>query len=69
MDEVLNYLSEKIVDPKYTEQIGENFNDISFLIVTKCFGFRIDDSVIHQKKCVALAKLLRFSPDIRRYTC
>lgn len=66
MDEILNFLSDKIIDPNYTEQIGKKFNDILLLIVTKCFKFDADDLLLHPTKCVALAKLLRFSPDVQR---
>lgn len=68
MDQVLDFLGEKILDSEYTLQIGQKFNDILPLIVTKKFTFSGKEDVsLHQRKCVALAKLLPFSSDIQRY--
>lgn len=66
MEEILDFLNEKIIDVEYTEKIGANFNDILLLVVTKSFTFDINDTTLHQRRCIALSKLLQYSPDIQR---
>lgn len=67
MDEILDFLAARITDPLYTDAIGERFSDILLLIVTKCFPFAVDTANLHQKRCIALAKLIKYSPEVQRY--
>lgn len=69
MEEILDFLNEKIIDDEYTTKIGEHFTDILLVVVTKSFTFHINDTHLHQQRCVALSKLLKYSPDIQRYVC
>lgn len=66
MEEILDFLSEKLIDPNFTHKIGTNFGDILLLVVTKSFSFDASDTLLHQKRCIALSKLLKLSPDIQR---
>lgn len=66
--QLIDFLGDRILDAKYTEIIGRNMTDILPLIVTKKFTYNHeDDEIIHKSKCIALAKLLRFSSEIRRF--
>lgn len=66
MDRMLEFLSNKILDPNYTIEISAKFPNLLLLIVTKAFP--LDKQSIklhnHQQKCIALGKLLNGSPDI-----
>lgn len=66
MEEILEFLNEKLLDAEYTTKIGANFSDILLLVVTKSFTFDINDVTLHQRRCIALSKLLQYSPDIQR---
>lgn len=67
MEEILDFLNEKIIDAEYTTKIGANFTDILLLVVTKNFSFDVNDTNLHQRRCIALSKLLKYSHDIQRY--
>lgn len=67
MEEILDFLNEKIIDGAYTTEIGANFTDILLLVVTRSFTFDSNDPNLHQRRCIALSKLLQYSPDIQRY--
>lgn len=69
MEEILDFLNEKIIDAEYTSKIGAHFSDILLLVVTKSFAFDVNDTHLHQRRCIALSKLLKYSPDIQRYVC
>lgn len=66
MGDVLEFLGNEILNTDYTIDIGHNFNEILLLILTKSFTFDVSDSLVHQQRCITLAKLLGFSPDIQR---
>lgn len=68
MDDILEFLGNEILNTDYTIDVGKNFNDILLLILTKNFTFDVTDSLLHQRRCITLAKLLDLSPDIHRYT-
>lgn len=67
MEEIFAFLNEKIIDAEYTTKIGANFTEILLLVVTKSFTFDVNDTNLQQRRCIALSKLLKFSPDIQRY--
>lgn len=67
MEEILEFLNEKLIDGEFTTKIGANFSDILLLVVTKSFAFDNSDANLHQRRCIALSKLLQYSPDIQRY--
>lgn len=71
MDRILGYLSDRILDPLYTGEIGRRFEDILPLILTHNVNYEAkqDDEFVfrHRRKCVALAKLLLFSPHAQKF--
>lgn len=68
IENVIDYLGEKILEAKYTEAIAENFLFILPVIVAKKYDFTGENEpLMHKKKCVTLAKLLRYSSDIQRF--
>lgn len=66
MDQVLDFLGQQVLDPVYTDEIGARFNDILLLVVTKSFTCDVDNAILHQKRCIALSKLLKYSPEIHK---
>lgn len=67
MDEALAFLNEKILDPDYTEKIGSQFRDTLLLIISNRHGRQNKGGDFHLKKCIALSKLLKYSPDVQRF--
>lgn len=67
MEEALDFLGEKIVDPAYTEKIAPAFHDTLLLIISRSFPFEFGDRESHQKKCVSLSKLIKYSPEAKRF--
>lgn len=67
MEEIFEFLNEKIIDAEFTTKIGVNFSEILLLVVTKSFTFDASDTNLQQRRCIALSKLLKYSPDIQRY--
>lgn len=71
MDKILGFLADRIVDPQYTEQIGRRFEDILPLILMENVNYvaKPDAEFLlrHRRKCVALAKLVSFSPSAQRF--
>lgn len=63
---ILDFLGEKLLEKEFTEEIGKKLFDILPLIVTKKFKSSQCDDNLHQRICVALAKLIRFSPEMQR---
>lgn len=63
---ILDFLGEKLLEKEFTEEIGRKVFDILPLIVTKKFRSSQFNDNLHQRICVALAKLIRFSPEIQR---
>lgn len=72
MDKILGFLGERIVDPDYTECIGRRFEDILPLILKENVNYEANADaeflIQHRKKCIALAKLVAFSPHAQRFT-
>lgn len=67
VDKILEIVGMKVLDSNYTELIGCKMYDILPLIVSKTYNLDKEDSdVYHQKKCIALAKLQRFSREVHR---
>lgn len=66
MEEILDFLGTHILDPTYTDEIGARFNDILLLIATKCFPLDVTNVNLHQQRCIALAKLIKYSTDIQK---
>lgn len=71
MDKILGHLADRITDPKYTEQIGQRFEDILPLILMENVNYEAkqdaDFLIRHRRKCIALAKLVSFSPHAQRF--
>lgn len=71
MDKILGLLAERIIDLKYTEQIGRRFEDILPLILMENVNFEAKQDteffIHHRRKCVALAKLVSFSSHAKRF--
>lgn len=71
MDKILGLLAERIIDAKYTEQIGRRFEDILPLILMENVNFEAKQDneffIHHRRKCVALAKLVSFSSHAQRF--
>lgn len=67
MDEALSFLNGKILDSEYTEEIGSHFRETLLLIISNTFGTENVDNDLHVKKCIALSKLLKFSPEVQRF--
>lgn len=71
MDRIVSYLGERITEPLYTEQIGRRFEDILPLVLMQNVNYEAkhdaDFLIQHRRKCIALAKLVAFSPHARRF--
>lgn len=71
MDKILVYLADRVTDPKYTEKIGQRFEDILPLILMENVNYEAkqdaDFLIRHRNKCIALAKLVSFSSHARRF--
>lgn len=71
MDRIVNHLGERITEPRYTEQIGRRFEDILPLILVENVNYEAKQDaeflIRHRRKCIALAKLVTFSPHARRF--
>lgn len=68
MDDILDFLATHVLDPIYTDAIGQKFNDILLLIATKCFTLDEENLPLslHQRRCVALSKLIKYSAEVQK---
>lgn len=66
MDQILDFLGTQLLLPEFTEEIGARFTDILLLIVNNSFPFDVDNELLHQKRCIALSKLVKYSPEIQK---
>lgn len=71
MDKILVYLGERVTDSKYTEKIGQRFEDILPLILMENVNYEAKQDaeflIRHRRKCIALAKLVSISPHAQRF--
>ncbi|XP_031637557.1 midasin [Contarinia nasturtii] len=71
MDKLLSLLADRIIDPRYTEQIGRRFESILPLILTKNLNYDMKQDetffIQHRRKTIALAKLVTISPHAKRF--
>lgn len=71
MNQIVGHLAERIVDPKYTEEIGRRFEDILPLILIKNVDYAAKQDteflICHRRKCIALAKLITISSHAQRF--
>lgn len=67
---ILEFLTKKITDPLFTEEIGKLFPDLLLMIVTDFLADKNDlnNFELYRKKCVALSKLVKYNSDVLKYS-
>lgn len=67
---ILEFLTKKITDPLFTEEIGKLFPDLLLMIVTDFLADKNDlnNFDLYRKKCVALSKLVKYNSDVLKYS-
>ncbi|KFB51623.1 hypothetical protein ZHAS_00019697 [Anopheles sinensis] len=82
MDEICAILGELLENDRLTEEIGRRFKNLLLIIVTNVFESEKHSVTLktpmlsgggkgwkeYQRKCIALSKLIAFSPDVLRYS-
>ncbi|XP_050325190.1 midasin [Bactrocera neohumeralis] len=71
VDALFNYLSDHILEPRWTAAIATSFENVLLLLITRSIPYdeHIDENhyETYQKKCIALATMMRLSVDTNRY--
>lgn len=70
MEALFNYLSDHILESRWTAAIATSFENVLLLLITRSIPYdeHIDESNYesYQKKCIALATMMRLSVDTNR---